>query len=87
MPKPARPFILDLIRKAMDSLSIRESISDRAIESVDTFQRANPLLHHPPQARQDRTACALCQRACCCVDVCICVRKEVNTEACGGGQH
>lgn len=73
--------------QAADSLSIRESISDRAIESVGTFQRANPLPHHPPQPRQDRTTLTRCQRACCCVDVCICVPKEVSTEACGGGQH
>ncbi len=62
--------------QAADSLIIRESISDRAIESVGTFQRANSLPHHPPQPLQDRTTCTRCRIAFLCVDVCICVPDD-----------
>lgn len=84
MPKPVHPFVMDLIPKITEPRSVRDTISDSPIESVDTFSKANPspTAHHN-LCEIERLILSVKEH----ISVWICMRRDANKEACGGGQH
>lgn len=81
MPKAVHPFVIDIIHKVTEPQSVRDSISDSPIESVDTFLKSKSLPHN--LCETERLIFSVKEH----VSVWMCMRNDTNTEACGGGQH